>query len=798
MRVAHARRCSGWLVGIATVSVLGSAGCFRHPKINGDELLCMNDDGCLAGYVCTHRPDDVTQAFGKCVRPDGATVIGTVDGAMMETGGGEAGPAVDSALNDGANAIDGSAVSVDGTGALDGLSDAPTTADARGDGVVQTTLDSSTNHSDARLATGDGPIEMPLSQPDAPATDTPITGNGGAGGGGGQGGIAGGGGGAGGSGGAVTSGGATGAGGVLGNGGDTAAGGAAPSGGATGTGGSTGTPPNLKVSTASVSLGSVATGESSAPGSFTITNIGQQTSGPLSLSSTNAVFAVQGGGTGECVNGATTLAQGASCTVRVVFSPTTVGDQSALIMFSADPGTSDALTVSGTGTPGAALSTTTTSLTYGLLMVGASSSIQSFTISNTGPRNSGPLTVSSNVADFVVQSGDPADCTAAPISASGSCTVRVVFTPTTVGARSGTISFSAVPGGGGSVAVSGSACAAGTHDGGDGTCVAQYTCASGYHNGGTGKCVINVSCPTDQLTDDNGTCVPVAGVNWTLIDSSRAWTGVAASLDFSKLVGVVDGDYIYTSTDLGSHWTQRGSSKWWTGVASSADGMKLVAVTRSNYIFTSTDSGATWDSRGPDTQTRYAVTSSDDGTSLLAHSGAYVYYSTDSGLTWTKSTSSYQVNPSAIASSADGGQAIFAGSNLLVSKDHGANWAPVGLTKSWAGAASSADGTRLYASDGDFNSGSIWTSVNSGQTWTARGPSGGWGFMATSRDGTRLIAYMDSNSSSRGLNTSFDSGLSWATRGYIGIMKAAAFSADATKIIVVAGGSIYLSSGPAP
>jgi copper(I)-binding protein len=97
-------------------------------------------------------------------------------------------------------------------------------------------------------------------------------------------------------------------------------------------------------------------------------------------------------------------------------------------------------------------------LGFGPVVVGQSSSVTSFTITNNGQQQSGVLTVtSSNLAEFAVQTGASGDCVSGTTMLAGnaSCTVRTIFTPSTAGARSGMFTFSATPGGNGSVSVSG-------------------------------------------------------------------------------------------------------------------------------------------------------------------------------------------------------------------------------------------------------------------------------------------------------------------------------------------------------
>ena len=69
---------------------------------------------------------------------------------------------------------------------------------------------------------------------------------------------------------------------------------------------------------------------------------------------------------------------------------------------------------------------------------------------------------------------------------------------------------------------------------------------------------------------------------------SRNWRGLASSSDGTKLAAVVNGGYIYTSTDSGVTWTERqgaGSRQWWS-IASSSDGTKLAVSDNGGYIYT--------------------------------------------------------------------------------------------------------------------------------------------------------------------------------------------------------------------
>ena len=206
------------------------------------------------------------------------------------------------------------------------------------------------------------------------------------------------------------------------------------------------------------------------------------------------------------------------------------------------------------------------------------------------------------------------------------------------------------------------------------------------------------------------------GYDWSQVATSRDWTSITSSSDGTKLAAVVNGGYIYTSTDSGATWTQRtaSGSRYWYSITSSSDGTKLAAVVDSGYIYTSTDSGATWTERSPvtasTTRTWYSITSSSDGTKLAAVvRDGYIYTSTDSGATWTER--------SPVTAS---------------------------TTRDWRSITSSSDGTKLAAVvHALWNAnGYIYTSSDSGVTWTESTASGSryWKCITSSSDGTKRAA----------------------------------------------------------
>jgi len=420
----------------------------------------------------------------------------------------------------------------------------------------------------------------------------------------------------------------------------------------------------------------------------------------------------------------------------------------------------------------ATLTASTSSLACGSVVTGQSCNT-SFMLTNSGQQASGAITVTSDSSDFVVQTGGALDCvsTKTILAPNASCTVRVVFSPKLPVARTGTVTFSATPGGSGPVNIS-----------------------------GTGVC------PADQQQNDAGTCVPLVGVVWTQEGIQQPWVSVASSSDGTNLVAVSGGDdnagYIYTSADSGVTWVQRTSTKLdWYSVASSSDGTKLVAAAMNDYIYTSVDAGLTWVQRG-NMYEWSSVASSADGTKLVAGSlGGYIYTSVDSGLTWTqRGTAQFW---SSMASSSDGTKlvAVTAGGfskGIYTSADSGVTWTQTDTQSGWVSVASSSDGTKLVAAVG--NNGYIYKSSDSGVTWTqTTAPEQPWMSVASSSDGMKLVAVNRSQDVAYTVYTSTDSGATWTQQDTSRNWSSVASSADGTKLVAVTfGGYIYTSSGPVP
>lgn len=149
-------------------------------------------------------------------------------------------------------------------------------------------------------------------------------------------------------------------------------------------------------------------------------------------------FALQGGTCG------TSLAQSSSCTIGVVFKPTSAGARSGTLSIS-HSGMTTPVTIAVSGTAVAAAQPTialdAASLAFGSQVVGTGGATQTLHVSNTG---AAPLSFTSiavngaNAGDFAT-GGTCAVGTA--LAAGAGCTVTVRFTPTGTGARGGTLAL---------------------------------------------------------------------------------------------------------------------------------------------------------------------------------------------------------------------------------------------------------------------------------------------------------------------------------------------------------------------
>ncbi len=203
------------------------------------------------------------------------------------------------------------------------------------------------------------------------------------------------------------------------------------------------TPGALVISPSTQAYPNTVVGTQSAPVTFTVTNTGGSTTGPLS----SLIGGTDAGSWTITANGCQVsgLAPNGSCTVAVAFAPPTVGTMSAQLIVSAQGGATVQAGLSGNSVPAAQLSISPVSRAYGSVGVGLQSAFQTFTVQNTGGTATGVPTVGLTGAN-ANQFNQTNDCTGA-LAPAATCTISVRFSPTAIGNFTATVSVTGTPGG---------------------------------------------------------------------------------------------------------------------------------------------------------------------------------------------------------------------------------------------------------------------------------------------------------------------------------------------------------------
>ena len=203
-------------------------------------------------------------------------------------------------------------------------------------------------------------------------------------------------------------------------------------------------------------FGAVASGATSVPASFLVTNIGSSTTGTIGavLTGTHAgQFVIQATGS-SCVGQA--LDGGQSCSLDVVFTPNGVGDRNASLDVSASPGGTVSAALVGNGVHPPELAIQPAQFDFQTVAVGQSASA-TFTVTNTGGAATGVVDVlgfSGSDSAFLVPAATDL-CSGNTLTAGATCTFQVRFQPTVGGIFSEVVQLAADPGGQVSATVSG-------------------------------------------------------------------------------------------------------------------------------------------------------------------------------------------------------------------------------------------------------------------------------------------------------------------------------------------------------
>jgi hypothetical protein len=138
----------------------------------------------------------------------------------------------------------------------------------------------------------------------------------------------------------------------------------------------------------------------------------------------------------DCVNAS--VAAGGSCAIQVRFEPSTTGTRQGQLTINANvDGGQIVVELSGTGTTASTVTLAPSTLDFGSVEVGSTSSFLSITVNNS---NSSAVAVSSVIATapFAIATNS---CGTASLAAETSCQIQVKFSPTQTGSASGTLTL---------------------------------------------------------------------------------------------------------------------------------------------------------------------------------------------------------------------------------------------------------------------------------------------------------------------------------------------------------------------
>jgi hypothetical protein len=174
-------------------------------------------------------------------------------------------------------------------------------------------------------------------------------------------------------------------------------------------------------------FGSVITGTSSPWATFTVTNpAGAATTAQVTYSVTGDRYSVDASGAGRCgVSGSTQLAPGASCTIRVQFSPLVTDTIPATAAVNPYPGSlyvvtgQQELITLFTARPATHLTITPATYNFGNVASNATSALVTFTLTNLAPAATTLTLSNSSIAPFSIETASQCQARGWALAAAG-------------------------------------------------------------------------------------------------------------------------------------------------------------------------------------------------------------------------------------------------------------------------------------------------------------------------------------------------------------------------------------------
>ena len=318
----------------------------------------------------------------------------------------------------------------------------------------------------------------------------------------------------------------------------------------------------------SIAFGNQNTGTSSSNSAVTLTNTGNTT---LNISS----IALSGADSGQfSTNGSTcgsTLAASAACSINVVFAPTTTGAKSANLTFTTDAASSPnnvALTGTGVSSGTPSLSFSPSPLAFGNQPTGTTSSPLTLTVTNNGTATqvlSTPyFTLGGSNPTVFANTGGGTCVDGASITVSGSCTILLTFTPSSVAAFSATITINGT--------VSASNALTGTGGTLPTITLTPINIAFGNQDNGTSSNPTSVT-----LTNSGGATLTITSIAVTGADSSQFSINTNTCGSTLASLGTCSWNVVFSPTTTGG---KSASVTVTTSAASSPDAVTLTGTGR--------------------------------------------------------------------------------------------------------------------------------------------------------------------------------------------------------------------------
>ena len=194
--------------------------------------------------------------------------------------------------------------------------------------------------------------------------------------------------------------------------------------------------PSVTLSPISLSFPGTTVGVASAAQTVTLSNKGTAILASISISLAGASPADYS----QSNNCGTSVAVNASCTIAITFKPTTIGTRTATLRIADNAAGSPQslpLTGSALAIPVAKSTLSVSSLSFGSVTVGASSTVRNVTLTNSGTASLIGIAIS-RAGSYPDDYSYTTTC-ATSLAASSSCTVSVIFKPVAAGTRNATV-----------------------------------------------------------------------------------------------------------------------------------------------------------------------------------------------------------------------------------------------------------------------------------------------------------------------------------------------------------------------